>query len=68
MGNYNLNHIFFLNTTDIVKGDKKLYEWIQDFNPKWHIDEIRKCFGKNAILQEKEQEKSVENCSGGENA
>ncbi len=24
------------NTTDIVKGDKKLYEWIQDFNPKWH--------------------------------
>jgi len=53
------------NTTDIVKGDKKLYEWIQDFNPKWHIDEIRKCLGR-MLFSGEEQEKSVENCSGGE--
>jgi len=53
------------NTTDIVQGDKKLYEWIQDFNPKWHIDEIRKCLGR-MLFSGEEQEKSVGNCSGGE--
>ncbi len=65
MGNYNFDYIFSSKTTDIVKGDKKLYEWIQDFNPKWHIDEIRKCLGR-MLFSGEEQEKSVENCSGGE--
>jgi len=58
VGNYNLNHdIFLKTTTDIVKGDKKLYEWIQDFNPKWHIDEIRKCW-EECYFQGEEQEKT----------
>jgi ATPase subunit of ABC transporter with duplicated ATPase domains len=53
------------NTTDIVKGDEKLYEWIQSFNRKWHIDDIRKCLGR-MLFSGEEQEKSVGACSGGE--
>jgi ATPase subunit of ABC transporter with duplicated ATPase domains len=53
------------NTTDLVNGDNKLYDWIQNFNPKWHIDEIRKCLGR-MLFSGDEQEKMVKNCSGGE--
>ncbi len=53
------------NTTDIVKGSDKLYEWIQGFDPKWHIDEIRKCLGR-MLFSGEEQSKAVGDCSGGE--
>ena len=53
------------NTTDIVSGDNKLYDWIQGFDPKWHIDEIRKCLGR-MLFSGEEQEKEVQSCSGGE--
>ena len=53
------------NTTDVVTGDETLYEWIQGFNPKWHIDDIRKCLGR-MLFSGEEQSKSVDNCSGGE--
>ncbi len=53
------------NTTDIVQGSEKLYEWIQGFDKKWHIDEIRKCLGR-MLFSGEEQEKEVGACSGGE--
>ncbi|WP_456458655.1 ABC-F family ATP-binding cassette domain-containing protein [Nitratifractor sp.] len=53
------------NTTDIVKGKEKLYQWIQNHNQKWHIDEIRKCLGR-MLFSGEEQEKEVDACSGGE--
>lgn len=53
------------NTTDMVKGSDKLYEWIQGFDPKWHIDEIRKCLGR-MLFSGEEQGKEVGSCSGGE--
>ncbi|WP_292658435.1 ABC-F family ATP-binding cassette domain-containing protein [Nitratifractor sp.] len=53
------------NTTEIVKGEEKLYQWIQNHNQKWHIDEIRKCLGR-MLFSGEEQEKQVEACSGGE--
>ncbi|MBD3840037.1 MAG: ATP-binding cassette domain-containing protein, partial [Epsilonproteobacteria bacterium] len=53
------------NTTDLVKGDNKLYDWIQAHDPKWHIDEIRKCLGRMLFTGE-EQIKVVDSCSGGE--
>ncbi len=53
------------NTTDIVQGDDVLPQWIQNFDPKWHIDEIRKCLGRMLFTGE-EQGKKVSACSGGE--
>jgi len=53
------------NSTDIVVGDETLYEWIQGHDPKWHIDEIRKCLGR-MLFSGEEQSKSVNSCSGGE--
>ena len=53
------------NTTDIVTGSEKLYEWIQGFDPKWHIDEIRQCLGR-MLFSGEEQGKEVGACSGGE--
>ena len=53
------------NTTDIVTGTEKLYEWIQGFDPKWHIDEIRQCLGR-MLFSGEEQGKEVGACSGGE--
>jgi len=46
------------NTTDLIKGDMKLYDWLQGNNAKWHIDEIRKCLGR-MLFSGEEQEKSV---------
>ncbi len=53
------------NTTDLVAGSDVLYEWLQGHDPKWHIDEIRKCLGRMLFTGE-EQGKKVESCSGGE--
>jgi len=53
------------NTTDVITGDMKLYDWLQGVNAKWHIDEIRKCLGR-MLFSGEEQEKSVKDISGGE--
>ncbi len=53
------------NTTEIVKGDIELPQWIQNFNIKWHIDDIRKTLGR-MLFSGEEQKKKVDNCSGGE--
>ena len=53
------------NTTDLVVGDEKLYEWLQGHDPKWHIDELRKCLGR-MLFSGEEQGKNVDSCSGGE--
>jgi ATPase subunit of ABC transporter with duplicated ATPase domains len=53
------------NATDVVKGDVELPQWIQNFDPKWHIDEIRKTLGR-MLFSGEEQKKKVEACSGGE--
>lgn len=53
------------NTTDIITGDMKLYDWLQGVDAKWHIDEIRKCLGR-MLFSGQEQEKSVQDISGGE--
>ncbi|MBD3789803.1 MAG: ATP-binding cassette domain-containing protein [Campylobacterales bacterium] len=53
------------NTTDVVKGDIELSQWIQGFDPKWHIDDIRKTLGRMLFTGE-EQKKKVDACSGGE--
>ena len=53
------------NTTDLVVGKEKLYEWLQGHDPKWHIDELRKCLGR-MLFSGEEQGKEVDSCSGGE--
>ena len=50
-GKYNwgqtIAHSYFpQNTTDLVVGDEELPQWIQGFDPKWHIDDIRKTLGR----------------------
>ncbi len=53
------------NTTDIVTGDEELPQWIQGFDPKWHIDDIRKTLGR-MLFSGEEQKKKIDACSGGE--
>jgi len=53
------------NTTDIVQGDIALPQWIQNFDAKWHIDDIRKTLGR-MLFSGEEQKKLVDACSGGE--
>ncbi|MEA2048494.1 MAG: ATP-binding cassette domain-containing protein [Campylobacterota bacterium] len=53
------------NTTDIVVGDEELPQWIQGFDPKWHIDDIRKTLGR-MLFSGEEQKKKIDACSGGE--
>ncbi len=53
------------NTTDIVTGDVELPQWIQGFDAKWHIDDIRKTLGR-MLFSGEEQKKKVDACSGGE--
>lgn len=53
------------NTTDIVVGDEVLPEWIQGFDVKWHIDEIRKTLGR-MLFSGEAQKKKIDACSGGE--
>jgi ATPase subunit of ABC transporter with duplicated ATPase domains len=61
-----VHHTYFpQNTTELVQGNEKLYGWIQNFDQKWHIDEIRKCLGR-MLFSGEDQEKEVGACSGGE--
>lgn len=60
-----LTSYFPQNTTDLVTGDVELPQWIQGFDPKWHIDEIRKTLGR-MLFSGEEQKKKVDACSGGE--
>lgn len=53
------------NTTDLVVGESKLYDWLQGHDPKWHIDELRKVLGR-MLFSGEDQEKLVDACSGGE--
>ena len=53
------------NTTDLVVGNEELPQWIQGFDVKWHIDEIRKTLGR-MLFSGEEQKKKIDACSGGE--
>lgn len=53
------------NTTDLVIGDEELPQWLQSHDPKWHIDDLRKCLGR-MLFSGEEQKKKVGSCSGGE--
>ncbi len=37
------------NTTDLIKGDITLYDWLRDFDRQADIGEIRNCLGSNAV-------------------
>lgn len=53
------------NTTDRIKGDETLYEWLKGHDKKGDIAEIRNCLGR-MLFSGEEQEKSIINLSGGE--
>ena len=53
------------DTTDRIKGDGTLYDWLRAFDPKREISEIRNCLGR-MLFNGEQQEKSVEKISGGE--
>ena len=53
------------NTTDMITGDMQLFEWLQQYDEKKDLDEIRKCLGR-MLFSGEEQKKSVTKLSGGE--
>jgi len=53
------------DTTDQIKGDGTLYDWLRAYDPKRDIAEIRNCLGR-MLFNGEQQEKSVEKISGGE--
>ncbi|MFV0481870.1 MAG: ATP-binding cassette domain-containing protein, partial [Campylobacteraceae bacterium] len=53
------------NTTDMIKGDIQLFEWLQQFDDKKDLDEIRKCLGR-MLFSGEDQKKSIKSISGGE--
>ncbi|MEA3553191.1 MAG: ATP-binding cassette domain-containing protein [Campylobacterota bacterium] len=53
------------NSTDLIKGEITLYDWLRDCDREADIAEIRNCLGR-MLFNGEEQEKSVINCSGGE--
>ena len=53
------------NSTDLIKGEVTLYDWLRDCDREADIAEIRNCLGR-MLFNGEEQEKSVLNCSGGE--
>lgn len=53
------------NTTEIIDGEEQLFEWLQAFDEKNDLDEIRKCLGR-MLFSGEEQMKSIKNISGGE--
>ncbi len=59
------NSYFPQDTTDQIKGDGTLYDWLRAFDPKRDISEIRNCLGR-MLFNGEQQEKSVESISGGE--
>ncbi|CAA6803340.1 MAG: ABC transporter ATP-binding protein uup [uncultured Campylobacterales bacterium] len=61
-----ISHSYFpQNTTEMITGEDKLYDWVQGFNPKWHIDDIRKALGR-MLFSGEDQDKKVSALSGGE--
>ena len=59
------NSYFPQNTTDLIKGDMTLYDWLRGFDRDADISEIRNCLGR-MLFNGQEQEKKVDSCSGGE--
>lgn len=59
------NSYFPQNTTDLIKGDMTLYDWLRGFDRDADISEIRNCLGR-MLFNGQEQEKKVNACSGGE--
>lgn len=53
------------NTTDRIKSDDTLYDWLRAFDPKADISEIRNCLGR-MLFNGEQQEKAATNISGGE--
>ena len=53
------------NTTDMITGNFQLFEWLQQYDEKKDLDEIRKCLGR-MLFSGEEQKKSVNKLSGGE--
>ncbi len=53
------------NTTDLIKGDETLFEWLRGFDKKKEAGEIRNALGR-MLFNGEEQEKSVGALSGGE--
>jgi ATPase subunit of ABC transporter with duplicated ATPase domains len=53
------------NTTDIITGKDKLYDWLRGFKKDAEIGDIRNALGR-MLFNGEEQEKSIEKCSGGE--
>ncbi len=53
------------DTTDKIKSDDTLYEWLRAFDPKRDIAEIRNCLGR-MLFNGEQQEKAATNISGGE--
>jgi len=53
------------NTTDIITGDEKLYDWLRGFKKDAEINDIRNSLGR-MLFNGEEQEKSIVKCSGGE--
>lgn len=59
------NGYFPQNTTEIIKGEVTLYDWLRNFDKDADISEIRNCLGR-MLFNGQEQEKKVTACSGGE--
>jgi len=59
------NNYFPQNTTDLITGDETLYEWLQGFNSKVDVSEVRSALGR-MLFSGEEQEKSIKDISGGE--
>ncbi|MDE5592025.1 MAG: ATP-binding cassette domain-containing protein [Helicobacter sp.] len=53
------------NTTEQIKGDESLYEWLRGFDRKRESGEIRNALGR-MLFSGEDQEKSVGSLSGGE--
>lgn len=53
------------DTTDRIQGSETLYDWLRSFDKEAEIPEIRNALGR-MLFSGEEQEKSIENLSGGE--
>jgi ATPase subunit of ABC transporter with duplicated ATPase domains len=53
------------STTEEIKGDMSLYNWLQAFDPKAELAMIRNCLGR-MLFNGEDQEKIVSTISGGE--
>jgi len=53
------------DTTDKIKGNETLYQWLENFDKKRDLNEIRSCLGR-MLFSGEEQQKNVQGISGGE--